>query len=107
MRHVSLRQLAPLTTKATAVALLVLAIFLACAATYRVFNESTPNPGPSSELTIDQACLDFGEVWENPEFKWDLLIHNQGAKVAEILSFTSSCACVSVKPASLIVPPGE
>jgi hypothetical protein len=58
-------------------------------------------------LSIENASLDFGEVWENAKFDWTLPIRNTTADPIEVLSFSTSCSCLDVRPQSFVVQPGQ
>lgn len=60
-----------------------------------------------SGLVADPRFLDFGEVWEDADFHWKLPIRNVTAQVIEILDFVTSCTCVSLRPRSFSLAPGE
>ena len=51
--------------------------------------------------------LDFGEVWEDPQFRWALPITNHSAQDVEIKRFLGSCNCSQIEPKTLIVPAGQ
>ena len=58
-------------------------------------------------LVIAESCLNFGQVWEQPSFKWLLHLENQTDEELDIVRFNSSCACTSIRPASLIIHPRQ
>lgn len=59
---------------------------------------------PAPAIAIDPRDLDFGEVWENPEFEKTLMVKNDSDDDVTIQRFQSSCACTSISPASLTIP---
>ncbi|MGH7129632.1 MAG: hypothetical protein ACREIV_13765, partial [Planctomycetaceae bacterium] len=60
-----------------------------------------------SRLTVSAERRDFGEVWSQPAFRWTLPIHNPTGEAVHVKQFTATCECTSVKPESLVIPPGE
>jgi hypothetical protein len=58
----------------------------------------------SGQLTVSPECLNFGEVWEDKQFKWVLSIANPEASEVRIDEFSSSCSCTAVNPESLTIP---
>jgi hypothetical protein len=56
---------------------------------------------------VSETALNFGEVWEDAEFLWELPIHNPGPTDLRIIEFISSCGCVSVEPATLQIAGGQ
>jgi hypothetical protein len=72
---------------------------------------ATDSPAPSVQaidgLAVDAAALDLGEVWEQSDYIYDLVIHNQSETTAEIFDFAVSCGCVdSIEPRALSIRPG-
>ena len=51
--------------------------------------------------------LDFGAVWEDAEFDWELPIHNQIGERVYVTDFALSCACLRIEPRSFELAPGE
>jgi hypothetical protein len=63
---------------------------------------------PSSQgLIVSEKYLHFGEVLEDDDFRWSLLIENPTQDTVEIERFTSSCDCLAVMPEALTIAPGE
>lgn len=58
-------------------------------------------------LKVAADALDFGEVWEDSEFRWKLPIENTSSQRIEIVKLEASCGCVSVDPPSLLISPGQ
>ncbi len=56
-------------------------------------------------LVVEESNLSVGEVWEDPEFEWKLPIRNTTDRQIEITGFAASCACATIKPPSLTIPP--
>jgi hypothetical protein len=82
-------------------------LIFACAAAYSVgvfFHQIAP---PNEGLTIPDSYLDFGDVWEDPGFRWKLLLENPTEKNIQISRFESSCTCLSIQPKSIVISPGE
>lgn len=74
---------------------------------------SSPNPPlPTPKyqvidgLAVETAALDLGEVWEQPEYVHELVIHNQSPVTKEIQDILPSCGCSSVEPRALKIPSG-
>lgn len=57
-------------------------------------------------LSVAAEHLDFGEVWQDSQFKWVLPIRNETEQDIHIAGFANSCACSQVEPRSLTVPAG-
>ncbi len=55
-------------------------------------------------LEVSAAALDFGEVWAQPAFQWDLPIKNTSNAQVTIEKFDLSCNCVAIEPKRLVVP---
>lgn len=62
------------------------------------------SPAGGEALAVDDAALTFGEVWEDPAFVWTLPLQNPNAHDLKVVRFVSSCSCLAVEPASLVVP---
>lgn len=60
-----------------------------------------------SDLVVAPERLDFGEAWEDSQFKWVLPILNAGSHEVEIQDFGSSCTCSAIEPQSLVIPAGQ
>lgn len=59
-------------------------------------------------LTVEPKFLQFGTVWEQGEFAWELPIRNQGDHQLEIVRFATSCPCVArIEPASFTILPRQ
>ena len=56
-------------------------------------------------LSVDAALLEIGEVWEVPEFCYELPIQNETGTEVKILDFSVSCGCLAIDPRSLTIPP--
>jgi hypothetical protein len=55
-------------------------------------------------LYVSPQHLNIGEVWENPAFKCEVPIENHTTKDIRIDGFMPSCTCLSIEPASVVVP---
>lgn len=64
-------------------------------------------PLAEAGLMADPRVLDFGEVWEDADFHWKLPIRNTTTQEIKVLDFAVSCTCVSLKPRSFTLAPGE
>lgn len=58
-------------------------------------------------LTVSDDALDFGEVWEQPEFEWNVPIRNTSSRYIEIRDIQVSCGCREVKRNWLVLPPNQ
>lgn len=63
--------------------------------------------GDSFPLVVDGRDLDFGEALMAEDFHWQLPIRNISSRPVEIVEFKSDCGCTSIKPHSLVIPPGR
>ena len=59
------------------------------------------------DLGVEEAALNFGEVWEQNGFKWTLPIHNRGHEDVSIQGFDASCNCLAIEPKTLVIRAGE
>lgn len=92
--------------KATAV--LVLSAGLACVGGLYARKWRQPTDQVAVEgLMIPASNLDFGEVWEEKDFGWQLPIRNVTGDTIEIRKFTTSCGCTAINPPKLFIQPGE
>jgi hypothetical protein len=87
------------------IALMVLALVTGGA--YWVGSTTVNAPVPNAGLVAAGAGLNFGEVWEHPEFKWTLPLENPTPGAVEVTGFNVSCACLRVEPKSLLLSPGQ
>ena len=62
---------------------------------------------PPAGLVVAEKDLDIGEVWEQEAFPWKLTISNNTKQDIEIERFLTSCGCISIEPASLMIPAGK
>jgi hypothetical protein len=69
----------------------------------KVGEVTTSNEG----LRISARWLDFGEVFENPAFEWQIPIENPTKNDIGILGFQTSCGCISFEPTSVVIPSGQ
>src|SRR5262249_44871621 len=60
-----------------------------------------------TSLSIPADKLDFGEVVESDQFSWVLPVTNETNHPVEIISFASSCGCVSLTPQNVVLSVGE
>jgi hypothetical protein len=58
-------------------------------------------------LAIAESCLNIGEIWEQPSFKWLLRLENRTDDEIKIGRFNSSCSCTSIKPESFTISPRQ
>jgi len=58
-------------------------------------------------LFVADRYLDFGDVCEDESFVWTMPIENRGSTPVCVESFRKTCNCMSVRPASFTVEPGE
>jgi hypothetical protein len=77
------------------------------AAALGVWSVYLANTLTHDSLFVEAQHLHLGEVWEDDNYGWTLPISNSTDKPIRILSFSSSCNCASISPASLMVSPGE
>lgn len=62
---------------------------------------------PPAALFVAPEFLDFGEVWVGEAFQLEIPIRNVSKEIIRIQGFDTSCACTSVSPQSLSLPPGH
>ncbi len=86
-------------------------VLLSCLMAY-LFGFASQKPAPPSEpaevlidgLTVSAAALDFGEVWEQKDFPWEVVLENRTDADVRVPSFVTTCGCVDLSPRSLTVP---
>ncbi len=71
----------------------------------RIFPPPTPKYQVIDGLAIENAALELGDIWEQPESFHELTIHNQSETTAEISDLLPSCGCLSVQPRTMKIPP--
>lgn len=54
-----------------------------------------------------ESSLDFGEVWESGDFKWDLVLENPTSAPVSIESLEASCGCTAPTPQKLTIEPAS
>ena len=69
--------------------------------------ESTKDTALSVQLVPEDNALDFGEVWEQSDFRWQFKVHNPGSRAVEVIGVRTACSCVDVSPRTFTVMPGE
>jgi hypothetical protein len=60
---------------------------------------------PPADLVPEN--LDFGAVWRQEAFEWDLPLENRSNRTIAISAVEGSCSCTSVKPKSFSLNPGD
>lgn len=104
----SVRQESPWGLKrAVILALLVCCCLVAFWRGMKASRSALPSPEVQSGLVADPLRLNFGEVWENARFEWDVPLTNIADHDIEITKFSSSCDCSAIKPESLLLRMGE
>jgi hypothetical protein len=101
-----------LLQKKSRVGAALLLILLACYGSYQAGRSlaargTTRKVTPEIPLRAEPEHLNFGVVWEQRAFAWQLPIRNVSARDVTIAEFHSSCNCTVVEPKSLKIPPGE
>lgn len=88
--------------------LLVIAVFMVAGWVVRraLDTRGVVKPPVLPVLVVDADKLDFGETWDNRDFRWVLPIRNTSSQVVEISDFGTSCDCTKVSPRSLSIPAG-
>lgn len=69
--------------------------------------ESTKDTALAVQLVPDDKTLDFGEVWEQSDFRWQIQVHNPGLRAVEVTNVRTACSCVDVSPRTFTLLPGE
>jgi hypothetical protein len=69
--------------------------------------DKAPEQVELESLVVQAKDLNFGEVWEDSQFKWILHVNNPTAKDVQIDRFFSSCSCLNGVPKSLLIPAGQ
>jgi hypothetical protein len=86
-------------------------VFLSCLTAY-LFGFVSRKPAPQAEpaevlidgLAVAPAALDFGEVWEQKAFAWEVVLENRTDADVRVPSFVTTCGCVALSPRSVTVP---
>lgn len=63
-------------------------------------------PMAPAKLVPDTRTLDFGEVWGQSNFHWQVKVSNPSPRSIEVKELSTACSCVETDPQSFIVPPG-
>lgn len=79
-------------------------LVVSCIAAYRIGIISKHAGDASRGLSVEEAYLDFGEVWEVKDFSWTLPIRNNSKEDVHVSKFASSCSCLSIEPHALVIP---
>lgn len=58
-------------------------------------------------LTIDPVYLDFGQVWEQPEFAFAIPVANATAKTIHVREVVARCDCSAITPTEFSLAPGQ
>lgn len=80
---------------------------LAAGGAYWVATNPARVAAAQNVLVVEEPSLAFGEVWEVKGFVWKVPIFNRSGEDVTIQGFEASCACVDVKPRSLVIPAGQ
>jgi hypothetical protein len=65
-----------------------------------------PTKSANAGLRVDPKFLDFGEVWEQDRFEWNLPIQNQSSQPTIVTGLHGSCTCQSMNPLEFTIPAG-
>lgn len=84
--------------------LAVLLVAAGCVAAYG-FGRSR-NTSPTEGLFVAAPSLDFGEVWEQHDFKWTLVIENRRQEDVPIVGFAPALAITDINPTILTIAAG-
>lgn len=68
---------------------------------------SPETPPAEVKLLADERTLDFGQVWEQSNFQWQVKLHNPNSHSIEVEELHTACSCVQASPQSFVVHPGE
>lgn len=67
---------------------------------------SAEAPRQINGLVIAAADLDFGEVWEDPDFVRTLTVRNTGSRSVDVKNMQGGCECTAVGPQVFTIAPG-
>ncbi|MCI0739271.1 MAG: DUF1573 domain-containing protein [Gemmataceae bacterium] len=87
--------------------LIALILGLICGTGYCIVYRLQSLDAQTGSLVVDAEHLNFGEVFQQKQFRWKLPIQNRSDKELEISHFSASCSCVEITPPSLIVAPNQ
>lgn len=73
----------------------------------RLSPSTASNPEPPLPLRVDEAKLDFGEVWEASEFTFEFPVENFSDAAVRVTGWERSCTCLAAEPAQFTVGPGQ
>jgi len=80
---------------------------LAMAAGGYHFGVTTLVPRDRTSFIFESSSADFGAVWASDDVKVVLSLRNPTSSQIQLVGFDASCSCASIKPAVLIIDPGE
>jgi hypothetical protein len=86
-------------------------VFLSCLTAYLIgfaSQKRAAQPEPAEVLidglAVAPAGLDFGEVWEQKAFPWEVVLQNRTDADVRVPSFVTTCGCVELSPRSVTIP---
>ncbi|WP_339910973.1 DUF1573 domain-containing protein [Symmachiella dynata] len=63
-------------------------------------------PMAPAKLVPETRTLDFGEVWGQSNFHWQVKVRNPSPRSIQVKELSTACSCVEANPKSFVVPPG-
>lgn len=85
----------------------ILILLIASAVAYWSGRQMKAISEATDTVMVDEERLDFGEAWEDSQFRWTVPIANRTARQVVIAGFAASCSCVSIEPQTLDLLPGQ
>ncbi|MCI0742516.1 MAG: hypothetical protein L0Y72_26080 [Gemmataceae bacterium] len=79
---------------------------LCCGAAYCIGRGNLGSPD-NEGLFVSPTALNLGDVWETNSHPWVLPLENRTDADLTILGFCSSCNCMTIDPASLVIAPRQ
>jgi hypothetical protein len=91
------------------IGLAICGVFLAAGLSFdRVFTKNTiPKENDRFGLSIPEADLNFGEIWQEGRTLRTITIQNNDSTIKKILSIQGSCTCQSFSPSFFSLAPGQ
>ena len=83
--------------------LILCAIVVGCGVHDPLGEPSLPAPFP---VEVSPSALNLGDIWAADNFRWQLPVKNTSENSVEISELAMSCACLSVSPSTMTLPPG-
>lgn len=97
-----------MATRSTKPRTVVCAILLGVAVLVAWFAQARSRSSASEiRLWVSPASLDFGSVWEQSAFEWQLPISNRSRESIQVWNVESGCTCTTTNSREFSIAPGD